>query len=154
MSVDSTTEPRVEFYVRDSLPEVAERRRDAVHERLRDLSRAGHVAALETETWRKTVPMDAPSLERDCYERFADWADRPGVRLTPFFDTRQCYSATTGRRGEHLVLPVLSLAVSRDGDLVSVYPHSTNDGARSVLDGLDALESARRPAAAGPAGDT
>jgi hypothetical protein len=140
----TTGETRVELYAREELPSVAERRYEQVVDRLRDLAATGHVAAVDTHTWPKTVPERSGDRESDRYERFVAWADERAVSLTPFFETRQCYASETGETGTRLVLPALCLAVYRDGDLGCVYPHSTNDGSRSVMDGLRAIESAHR----------
>ena len=147
MSGDGTsTGTRVELYARTSLPGVAEKRRDEVISRLDELATAGHVSAVEIHTWEKKVPLDAECRERSLYDQFRAWADDVGVELTPFFDTRECYSRDSGAKGPRLVLPALCLAVYRDDRLQSVYPHSTNDGSRSVMDCLRAIESARRRA--------
>lgn len=132
---------RVELYARSSLPTAAERRRATVERRLENLADAGHVTQLETETWETKVPLDESSPEWDRYDEFADWADEVGVSLEPFFDTRDCYSMTTGERGERLVLPALCIAIYRDDRLQTVYPHSTPQGSRSVLDCLNAIET-------------
>jgi len=139
----SLTGTRVELYTRRSLHDAAARRRVEVAGRLNRLATAGHVSGVEIDTWQKKVPLDGSSRERDLYEGFADWADEAGVSLEPFFDTRECYSMDTGQCRERLVLPVLCLAVYRGDELRSVYPHSTGTGSRSVLDCLQALESAR-----------
>ncbi|SDG17873.1 HTH domain-containing protein [Halorientalis regularis] len=138
----STAGTRVELFARSSLPEVASRRRDEVAGRLKQLVEDGHVDDVAIHTWEKKVPLSGDHDELTEYERFRDWAEETGVVLDPFFDTRSCYSMETGERGEWLVLPALCLAVYRDGDLDAVYPHSTNDGSRSVLDCLHAIEAA------------
>ncbi|AQL44386.1 hypothetical protein BV210_17420 [Halorientalis sp. IM1011] len=136
----SSTGTRVELFARSSLPEVAARRRDDVAGRLERLAREGHVDDVTIDTWEKKVPLsEGDSHER--YERFSEWAENTGVSLDPFFDTRSCYSMETGERGRWLVRPALCLAVYRDGDLDAVYPHSTTDGSRSVLDCLRAIEA-------------
>lgn len=137
-------ETRVELYARDELPSVAEKRHEQVVGRLRDLAAAGHVDAVTTHSWPKTVPDRRAERESDRYERFVTWADERAVSLAPFFETRQRYTSETGETGTRLVLPALCLAVYREGDLGCVYPHSTNDGSRSVMDGLRAIESAHR----------
>lgn len=140
----TTGETRVELYARRELSSVAERRYEQVVDRLRDLAAAGHVAAVDTHTWPKTVPERSGDRESDRYERFVTWADERAVSLAPFFETRQRYASETGEAGTQLVLPALCLAVYRDGSLGCVYPHSTNDGSRSVMDGLRAIETAHR----------
>ncbi len=138
----STAGTRIELFARSSLPAVASRRRDQIAGRLKQLATDGHVTDVTIETWEKKVPLAGDHDELTEYDRFRDWADETGVSLGPFFDTRMCYSMETGDRGEWLVLPAFCLAVYRDGDLDAVYPHSTNDGSRSVLDCLNAIEAA------------
>lgn len=140
----TTGETRVELYTREELPSVAKQRHEQVVGRLRDLAAEGHVAAVDTHTWPKTVPERSGDRESDRYERFVTWADERAVSLAPFFETRQRYASETGETGTRLVLPALCLAVYRDGALGCVYPHSTNDGSRSVIDGLRAIETAHR----------
>lgn len=138
----STAGTRIELFARSTLPEVASRRRDQVAARLEQLAADGHVTDVTVETWERKVPLSENHDELTRYDRFRTWADETGVSLDPFFDTRTCYSMETGDRGEWLVLPALCLAVYRDGELDAVYPHSTNDGSRSVLDCLNAIEAA------------
>ncbi|WP_246982445.1 HTH domain-containing protein [Halorientalis marina] len=132
---------RVELYARSSLPTVATRRRESVENRLEETVEEGHIETIETETYRKKVPLDEPSPERALYERFEEWASDVGVSLDPFFDTRECYSMDTGERGQRLVLPALCIAIYRNDRLQTVYPHSTPQGSRTVLDCLNAIET-------------
>jgi len=132
---------RVELYARSSLPSVAERRRETVENRLEGMAEEGHVATVGTETYRKKVPVDDPSPERSLYREFETWASEVGVDLDPFFETRECYSMETGERGQRLVLPALCIAIYRDDRLQTVYPHSTPQGSRSVMDCLNAIET-------------
>jgi hypothetical protein len=132
---------RVELFARSSLPSAVARRRDTVIGRLEGLAEDGHIATLDVHTWEKKVPVDGNAFENVVYEAFHEWAGSAGVELSPFFDTRECYSSRTGERGTRLVLPALSVAVYRDDDLQSVYPHSTATDARTVMDCLHALES-------------
>jgi hypothetical protein len=145
MNGDGTPDgTRVELFARESLPEAGARRRDSVTGRLQRLATEGYVNQLNIHTWENKVPVDGDALENQLYDRFRAWAVDVGVDLEPFFDTRECYSYRTGDRGEQVVLPALCIAVYRDGDLQSVYPHSTNADSRSVMDCLHALESGRR----------
>lgn len=134
---------RVELFARSTLPSVAAQRRDTVTRRLERLADEGHVATVTVHTWEKKVPVEGTTLENMLYETFTEWATDVGVDLDPFFDTRECYSWQNGERGTKLVLPAISLAVYRDDTLQSVYPHSTPNGARTVMDCLNALESSR-----------
>jgi len=140
---ERTGDRRVELFVRDGLPEPAARQCDRLRERLTDLEAEGAVASATAFTWDKRVERGDPvkTKARDRYVAFEAWAADRGVSLRPFFGTRECYSMETGERGEWIVYPALCLAVFEDGDLVSVFPHADGDDYRSVLDGLDALDS-------------
>jgi len=144
---ERTRGTHVELFGRDSLPKPASGRRERIEGRLADLSSAGVIAAFDGDTWPKRVPCDgsAEASIRDRYLAFTAWAERNGVRLTPFFGTRECYCMETGERGEWLVLPALCLAVYEDGDLTAVFPHADGDTYRSVASGLRFLERATDP---------
>jgi len=134
---------RVELFARSDLPSAANRRREAVTARLSRLADENHVDQVNIHTWEKKVPSDGSTLENLLYRTFEDWAADVGVELEPFFETRECYSWETGRRGAYLVLPALCLAVYRGEELQSVYPHAGDDETRTVMDGLCALASGR-----------
>lgn len=129
----------VELHARSSLPAAAAERRDQVIGRLQRIAQGEHVAGATIHTWERKVPVDRGSAALERYRAFASWADGAGASLDPFFGTRACYSMGTGERGEWLVLPVLCLAVYGDDGLRAVYPHATDDGSRSVVDGLSVL---------------
>ncbi|PSQ45748.1 hypothetical protein BRD17_00860, partial [Halobacteriales archaeon SW_7_68_16] len=136
-----------------TLPKPASGRRDRLRERLCDLAAGSTVEEFDVSTWPKRVPRDGscdPAV-RDRYLEFAAWARDNGVRLSPFFGTRECYSMETGERGEWVVLPALCLAVYEDGDLSAVYPHADGDTYHSVLSGLRHLETAATEATESPA---
>jgi hypothetical protein len=145
MSADGSTDgTRVELYARSSLPTVATRRRDEIAGRLKELAETEHVSQVAIHNWQKKVPLAKSSRELELHETFETWAEEVGVSLGPFFETRECYAMDTGEKGERLVMPALCLAVYREDRLQSVYPHSTNDGARTVMDCLNAIETTPR----------
>lgn len=137
---------RVVLFVRDALPRPAQRRRERVVDDLADLEADGRVDDYEVVDWPKRFARDEDDHQhvRDRYREFSKWARERDVDLSPFFGTRECYSMSTGEKGEWVVLPALALAVYEDGRLSELYPHSDGDRTRSVEDGLDALETPQR----------
>jgi len=138
---ERTGDRRVVLSLRETLPEPAARQRDRLADRLRELEAAGQVDSFEVTTCPKRIRSEAPEAvaARDRYLAFAQWARDRGVRLRPFFATRECYAADTGELCDWLVFPAITLAVYDEGDLVAVYPHADGDEYRSVADGLSAL---------------
>ncbi|QPV62967.1 hypothetical protein I7X12_20020 [Halosimplex litoreum] len=132
---------RVALHLRETLPEPAARQRDRLADRLRALEAAEQIDYFEVRTCPKRIRSEAPDAvaARDRYLSFAQWARDRGVRLRPFFATRECYAADTGELCDWLVFPAITLAVYDEGDLVAVYPHADGEEYRSVADGLSAL---------------
>lgn len=133
-----TEERRAELFLRGSVPAAARDPQSSLADRLERLAAADRLDAVETHTWPKRVPVDEARL-RERYEAFTDWAAEADADLTPFFDTRECYSWSTGERYRALVLPLACLAVYEDGDLRAVYPHDDGETVRTVEDGVEAL---------------
>jgi hypothetical protein len=134
---------RAVFFVRADLPAPSARRRSALEEALRNLVDAGVLDTVETVVWDKRVCADGPaeSIEENRYEYFREWAGQAHVSLAPFFDTRECYSTTTGEKETHLVMPTMCLAVYEDDDLVRVAPHADAGGTESVTECVERLAS-------------
>lgn len=139
----TTSGTRARLHVRETLPTPVRGGRERAMDRLSDLVAAGTVVEYHVDVWDKRIPADGsgdPEL-RDTYLAFADWAEDAGVTLSPFFETRECYSWETGERGTWVVLPALCLSVYEDGELAAVYPHRDGDTYRSVWSGIQALET-------------
>ncbi|WP_135363399.1 HTH domain-containing protein [Halosimplex halophilum] len=138
---ERTGDRRVALWLRETLPEPAARQRGRLADSLRDLEAAGRVDSYEVTTCPKRIRRENPEAvaARDRYLAFSRWARDRGVRLRPFFATRECYAADTGELCDWLVFPAITLAVYDEGDLAAVYPHADGDDYRSVADGLSAL---------------
>ncbi|WP_424004526.1 HTH domain-containing protein [Haloarcula salina] len=144
-------ERRARLFVRSELPTPSRKRCTAIEREVESLVCQGVIDGVETVEWQKRVPLRGDnSGERELYNEFAAWAREAGVALAPFFDTRLCYSTTTGERRRELVLPVVCLALYENGDLVRVAPFADGGRAESVEeciaaiadgDGLARLES-------------
>ena len=143
-TIDWESPTRAELFVRSDLPTPAKKCRQTTVSRLEGLVASGVLENYSLTSWAKRVPLDAGSdlgsFERDRYNAFASWAREAGVRLTPFFDTRECYSSTTGDRQTQLVLPAVCIALYDGADLVAVAPHADETGSVSVADCFDRLE--------------
>ncbi|MFC6755468.1 MULTISPECIES: HTH domain-containing protein [Haloarcula] len=141
---------RAELFVRAELPTPSEHRRVTVENRLQELQCAGVIDAFETTVWKKRVPVaDEDCPERTQYEEFRDWATEAGASLSPFFDTRLCYSWKTAEKRTELVMPALCLACYEDDELVQVAPFARGGTPHSIEECLDDLESGRAPMPAG-----
>jgi hypothetical protein len=113
---------------------------------LEEIVADGALDSFSVTSWAKRVPAegeetDAGSTERALYERFRAWARSEGVRLTPGFDTRECYSATTGTQQTQVVMPAACLALyDQDGALLGITPHETETGTMTINDGLNRVD--------------
>lgn len=134
---------RAKLFVRADLPTPAKRCRENLVSRLDALVASGVIDEFSVSSWAKRVPLDADAevgrSERDRFRQFDAWARAAGVRLTPFFDTRECYSSTTGERQTQLVLPAACLAIYDGDDLICVVPCADESGTVSVTDCLERL---------------
>ena len=137
---------RAELFVRADLPTPSEKRRTAVENRLQRLRCAGAIESFETTVWQKRVPVgDEECPERGRYEEFRDWATEAGATLSPFFDTRLCYSWETGKKRTDLVMPALCLALYEDDELVQLAPFARGGTPHAIEECLDDLEAGRAP---------
>jgi hypothetical protein len=133
----------VELHVRSELPSPAEAQAEQVYERLAVLSGQGAIDGLERTTWPNRTPTGSPEGDlRDTYLRFQEWAERNGHSLSPFFQTRECYTPDCDGWADWLVTPALCLAVYEGDSVTAIYPHADGQKTRTVQDGLDALERA------------
>lgn len=132
----------VELYVRSELPPPARDQADAVYDQLTDLEDQGLLTDVSRASWAKRVPVDEAAEQfRDTYLTFLDWANSEGVRLRPFFQTRECFSDEHGEMRDCLVVPAFCLAIYEEGDLSAVYPHGDDANTYTVQDGLQSLQS-------------
>jgi len=143
---------RATLFVRSDLPTPANRCRHTMVSRLEGLVASDVIEEFWVTSWAKRVPFETGSslghIERDLYHRFGAWARSAGVRLEPGFDTRECYSSTTGTKQTQLVMPAACLVLYDDEDLLGVVPHATETGSVSIRDATERLadESAARDA--------
>jgi hypothetical protein len=125
-------QPRVVLYRRPSPGHVAGSRQRAIQQRLERFEEADTVGAVEVETWPKALPTgstDHPEA-RDAFTEVKQWARREGAR-NELLDIEV--------EPAHL-LPVTALFVYDDDELAAVYPHTDDEGPRSVPDALRTLD--------------
>jgi hypothetical protein len=123
-------------------------RTDVVN-RLSRLRRDGRIAAFEVETWPDELVLsetDGESPIVETFERFEQWATDRNLSVRPAFDVRTVSSLIGGRR-EILTLPMMSLSVSADDELVGVFPCTDGDRTWTVTDCLDAYAEGVDPLA-------
>lgn len=130
---------RIELFVREELPEPTRERTRSLRMALQDLAENDVVESVSVTTWEKRSRIDSDDADAP-YVSFREWAGEADVTLSPFFDTRTCYSVETGYRHEYRVVPAFCLAVYEGDALTAVYPHR-DDRPRSVMDGIEALRT-------------
>jgi hypothetical protein len=141
VTAEEPLEASVTLYLRAGAPTAARDRQTDARARVEALADAGVLPDPTVSEWpsRAVVPSDGPAdAAVETYDEFAAAvATRPGVHLDPFFEDRP----GVGRSDRVVVLPVVCIAVRRDGELTGLYP-CWNEGTHdAVEDGLAALES-------------
>lgn len=135
----------VRCYVRAS---VAAEPPDETIKRLRALETAGRIQRLHVEVWPDKVRLPEHTAHDrivDTYRLFERWAENNGVNLEPAFARRDCESVFENASWQELILPVICLAVYRDGEFVGVYPHSDGGETVTVRDALAGIETGTLP---------
>ncbi|MFC6730448.1 HTH domain-containing protein [Natronoarchaeum mannanilyticum] len=130
----------LDVYMRAFAPDAARRRQEAMLERMRELRDRGTAEAVSVTRWSNQVSV-SPARDRDppvgveTYRELDAATDGTELSIEPFFRER------SGAGGDRTVLslPVLCVAIRRDGEITGVYPSSAPDGSYSVTDCLDAL---------------
>ena len=131
----------LDVYMRTFVPDAAQRRQEAMLERMRDLRDRGKVDDVSVSRWSSQVCV-SPGLEHDAadgaeaYRELKDAVADTDLSIEPFFRERQ----GTGEDRRVVSLPVICVAVRRDGEITGIFPCSATDGTYSVTDCLDALE--------------
>lgn len=131
---------------------------DTTVERLCAFESSGAVDEVRVEAWPAEVPLEMSSEDSeivDRYDSFRRWADRCGVDLEPAFTVRHRRTLVSEGTDAVLVLPVVCLAISVDGELASVVPHDDGETTYTVDDALADVEALDRawPTAAPTATD-
>lgn len=123
-------------------------RTDVVN-RLSSLRASGRIAAFEVQTWPDELVLSEAAMTDpiiETFERFEAWADERGLSVRPAFDVHTVSSLIGGDR-EILTLPMMSLEVTVEDELVGVFPCTDGDRTWTVEDCLDAYTAGVDPLA-------
>ncbi|WP_336002138.1 HTH domain-containing protein [Halorientalis halophila] len=138
----------VDLHVRSLTPRGGPGQQEAVIERLEELVESGHVDEFSLDVWGRQVSLSTAAARTDAgrdvlnrVEAFRDWAAETDRSVDSFFETRRVSSTVTDENYVALVLPRVTLAEYRDGDLAYVAPCTDGEDVCTVLDRLDALET-------------
>jgi hypothetical protein len=138
LGTDEPLDVEATAYFRASAPAVARARQETARARLNALVDADVLPELTVDRWpnKASVPADGPTpvpVER--YEEFLAALGEDG-HLDPFFEDRP----GIGRSSRVVVLPVITLALRRDGEVTGLYPCWKDGHHYSIEEGLAALE--------------
>lgn len=140
----------VDLHVRSLAPGPGQSQQERVIERLDDLETGGYVDEFTVNVWGRQVSLssavartDAGQFVLDRVEEFREWAAGTDRSIDSFFETRRVESSITDQEYAALVLPALTLAEYRDGDLAYVAPCTDGETVVTVEDRLDTLERNR-----------
>ena len=147
MSGDTPRETvTVDLHVRSLAPRGGRAQQNAVIEQLDALESAGRIEEFSVHVWGRQVSLstaaantDAGQFVLDRVDQFREWAAETDRSIDSFFETRRVKSEVMDEEYAALVLPALTLAEYRDGDLAYVAPCSDDGTVCTVEDRIDAL---------------
>jgi len=148
MQAETPQEVTVELHVRSLAPRGGKGQQESAIERLDQLASTGRIEEFSVNVWGRRVSLSSAAAETDAaqfvldrVDEFRDWARRTGRSVDSFFETRRVESSITDEQYAALVLPSLTLAEYRDGELAYVAPCTDGDTVHTVDDRLDVLAS-------------
>lgn len=148
MTQDTTPHIHVSCYVRKSSIVAPV---DSTLRTLERLEAEDVVDEFTVGAWPAEVDLEDPRPHGtvvDLFEAFDSWADQWNVSIRPPFSVETRHSEITDETRRVLLTPVQCLAVSVNGVLVEVFPHTADpagDGdTYTVTDALDLLEAQDR----------
>lgn len=154
-SSDSGDERTVEAYLRAGPVFGMEHQREAVHDRLAAMERAGDIARYDLRFWGRAVRPDGQlsdaEFQRRIVERveeFERWLRDSGMDPAYTFGRHEVDSPVAGEHYEYVTLPAVCLAVYEGGELTCVSPCHDGRGTDTVDDCLARLESGEPAAVA------
>lgn len=141
MSQVSATAGSVQLCMRRFAPDAAQQRQQDVLERLEGLAEEGRVDDVRREWWstRVCTPEGEGGTGASCpaiVDELLDAAEGTGISLQPAFRHATGHETT---ESDVLYLPVISLVVRRDDEIVGIYPACDGERHHSVEDALDRL---------------
>lgn len=135
---------QAELVVRNSVPTAAVERVEEVADRLERLSAGDDLSAVDVDQWplEHGHALDARS-RRDLLDDLRSWADRHDYSLEPAFRSRTVTQSMIDEQPtvERLSVPLVTLLVYEEGDLVWVAPCTDGDDVHTVEDCLRRFES-------------
>jgi hypothetical protein len=136
----------VELHVRSLAPRAGHTQQEAAIERLDRLESRGRVDEFSVNVWGHQVSLstaaartDAGQFVLDRVEEFREWAEETGRSVDSFFETRRVSSEIMDEDFAALVLPAVTLAEYREGELSFVAPCSDGESVCTVADRIDVL---------------
>lgn len=136
---DAGEQLRVDLYMRRDVFG-ARSQQQGLFERVRRLEARSRVERTELRRWPRRIPADERSELGDTIREFEAWAAERDLSLAPCFERRKAEPRFAGDRLERIFLPVMCLAVYRNGRLKCVAPHVDGDRSYTVYDCIDDLE--------------
>lgn len=137
----------VTVHLRSAPATPAASRQEAVVTRLRELASAGAIPDVGIERWSAQVTMPVADADSDAgavdlFEEFETVADEAGVRLAPFFETKEAVGGLLSAgptASKILAFPVVCITIRREETLTGLYPCWKDGEHHSVEDCIDAL---------------
>lgn len=134
-----TGDRRIELFVREELPEPTQERKRELADTLARLD-GDVIDDYEVQSIPKRSLVEDSTAD-GLYVSLREWAREAGVELSPFFDTRMCYSTETAEIGCYRVMPAFCLVVYEGDEIEAAYPHRDEE-TNTVMDGLQAVAAA------------
>lgn len=131
---------RVELYMRRNAFG-ARTQQQRLFERVRRLEARSQIERTELRRWPDRIPADERSELGEVIRAFEAWAADRDLALAPCFDRREVESRFASGRYERISLPIMCLAVYRNGRLQRVAPHVDGDRSYTVYDCIDDIEA-------------
>lgn len=147
MTRDRATSRRVELFVRSLSPKPAAGPTRRHLDRLRAIEASDPATDVRVGVWGREVALSTAAVGTERGRQllgkiasFRKWAERRGVSLDPFFETRTARGDLVGEDYAALALPVACLAEYESDRLVNVSPYVAGSAICSVSDHIGRLE--------------
>ena len=149
MTQHHSGERTVTLWIRSFEPVTTGPKGDAAIDHLEALADRGMIDNVDIGVWGRQVNVSGsrvPQVERitTALETFAEWAERNGRQLEPFFHRRQINSKITGDSAHVCRLPTCALAEYENDRLVHVAP-SRNPTTERTITVEERLEQLAEP---------
>ena len=111
---------------------------------LHTLAKDDVIDGLSVELWPGKVSLSGETVYSealDAFDRFDQWADENGVSIRPPFVVQSTTSELRGETHRILRTPVMCLALTVDGDLAGVFPHTDGETEYVTTEAIAALKA-------------